>query len=603
MKTLIIGAGPAGLTAAYELSNLGIDATILEADRVVGGISRTISQNNYRFDVGGHRFFSKVPMVNTLWSDMLGDDFLLRPRLSRIHYNGHFYDYPLKISSTLKKLGIAETLRIGLSYIKTKCHPSIPEETFEQWVSNRFGWRLYEIFFKTYTEKVWGMPCHEISAAWATQRIKNLSLLEILRNTFNQTGRCKDGKVITTLIEQFHYPRLGPGQMWETFESTLRDRQIETIHDQRVDRIIHHNGRVKALIAINGNGDRTEYATDQVISSMPLSELVNALDPPPPNEVLQAAAGLRYRDFITVVLMVNQAQVFPDNWIYIHSPEFKMGRIQNYKNWSEDMVPDPATTSLGLEYFVSEHEEMWSWSDEQLIELGIKECEQLGFIKPPDIENGTVFRMKKAYPVYDQTRTANIDIIRRYLEHLPNLQAVGRNGQHHYNNMDHSMLTGIYAAQNISGETHDIWSVNVEQTYHERIVPERLPKKAGETIDTSPTQEQGLPDALATALAKLDPIALGWAVGIACGLGLFTATIVLLLKGGVTIGPRLSLLRYFLIGYHVSWVGAWVGFFDAAVLGYAIGFLCAWLHNQILHGYIHLICNLAEWKQRRDILQ
>ena len=374
MDALVIGAGPAGLMAGYELSQLDVEATILEADTVVGGISRTTNYRGYRFDVGGHRFFSKVPLINKLWQEMLGEQFLLRPRLSRIHYDGHFFNYPLKVTNALLGLGFMEAALIGMSYAKVRFMSSFPESTFEQWVSNRFGRRLYEIFFKTYTEKVWGIPCSEISAEWATQRIKNLSLMEVLRNTFGADGQSKDGKIITTLIEQFHYPRFGPGMMWEKFESSLRDRGVETIFNWRVDKIRHNKGHVEWISTRRSEEEMIKFSADQFISSMPLRTLIESLEPAPPDEVLHAAVGLRYRDFITVVLIVDREKVFPDNWIYIHTPEIKMGRIQNYKNWSPDMVPDSLKTSLGLEYFVSEHEEIWTWSDQKLIELGIKEC-------------------------------------------------------------------------------------------------------------------------------------------------------------------------------------------------------------------------------------
>jgi len=602
VEALVIGAGPAGLTAAYELSQLGVQSAILEADIVVGGISRTINHLGYRFDIGGHRFFSKVPLINELWQEMLGEQFLLRPRLSRIHYDGQFFDYPLKATNALLGLGILEAAIVGASYAKARLAPSLPETTFEQWVSNRFGRRLYSIFFKTYTEKVWGMPCSEISAEWATQRIKNLSLMEVLRNTFHANGRGKDGQVITTLIEQFHYPRFGPGMMWEQFESLLRDRGIETILDRRVDKIWHRQGRVECIGARSGTGEIMKLSADHFISSMPLRNLIESLDPAPPDEVLRAAAGLRYRDFITVVLMVGREHVFPDNWIYIHTPEITMGRIQNYKNWSPDMVPDPSKTSLGLEYFVSEHDDMWSWSDEKLIELGIKECTQLGFIEPGEVQDGTVVRMKKAYPVYDQARTGNVAILQQFLDGLENLQAIGRNGQHRYNNQDHSMLTGLYAARNIVGEQHDLWAVNVDSEYHEEVTPDRK-RTVFAGAATEPREEDlDLANVLRAAFARLDPVALGLAVGIVCGFGLFLATAVLLLKGGDIVGPRLALLGHYLIGYRVTWAGALVGLVEATIFGYVIGCVCAWLHNTLINGYIFLIRRVAEAKERRDIL-
>ncbi|MHC4355173.1 MAG: NAD(P)/FAD-dependent oxidoreductase [Planctomycetota bacterium] len=559
MEAIVIGAGPAGLTAAYELSQLGVQSTILEADVMVGGISRTVNHQGYRFDIGGHRFFSKVPSVNQLWNEMLGDEFLLRPRLSRIHYGGHFYDYPLKITNALAGLGVAEAALVGMSYAKARFAPSLPETTFEKWVSNRFGERLYTIFFKTYTEKVWGMPCSEISAEWATQRIKDLSLIEVIRNTFGGKGRSKDGKVITTLIEQFRYPRLGPGMMWEHFESLLAERGTETVFDRPVEKIWHHGGRVECVGARGGSGKLIKLPGDEFISSMPLRQLIESLDPTPPGEIMRAAASLRYRDFLTVVLIVQCEDVFPDNWIYIHSPEIAMGRIQNYKNWSPDMVPDASMTSLGLEYFVSEHEEMWSWPDERLVELGVRECVQLGFIKADQVRGGTVVRMKKAYPIYDQARTENVAILQSYLNEFENLQAIGRNGQHRYNNMDHSMLTGVCAARNVAGEEHDVWAVNVDSEYHEEVAAEST--RALFPGAEPPERDAALADVLATAFAKLDPVALGLAAGIVCG-----------------------------------------GLIEVTVLGYAIGHVFAWLHNSLMNAYIFLIRRSAEARQRRDIL-
>jgi protoporphyrinogen oxidase len=602
VEALVIGAGPAGLTAAYELNRLGVRSAIVEADAVVGGISRTINYRGYRFDIGGHRFFSKVPLINELWQEMLGEQLLLRPRLSRIHYDSHLFHYPLKVSNALLGLGILETALVGLSYVKVKLTPDLPEVTFEQWVSNRFGRRLYEIFFKTYSEKVWGIPCSKISAEWATQRIKNLSLMEILRHTLGANGRSKDGQVITSLIEQFYYPRFGPGMMWEQFESLLRDRGTETIFDRQVNKIWHHQGRVECISVRSTMGESMKLSSDQFISSMPLRNLIESLDPTPPEEVMRAAAGLRYRDFITVVLIVDREHVFPDNWIYIHTPNIKMGRIQNYKNWSPDMVPDLSKTSLGLEYFVSEHDEMWSWTDQKLIELGIKECTQLGFIEPEEVLDGTIVRMKKAYPVYDQARRDNVAILRNYLDKLENLQSVGRNGQHRYNNQDHSMLTGIYAARNIVGEQHNVWAINVDSEYHEEATLDRKRTVfAGATIEQE-EEDLALADVLKVTFAKLDPVALGLAVGIVCGFGLFLATVVLMLKGGQVVGPTLALLKHYLIGYRVTWVGALLGLVESIILGYIAGSVFAWLHNTLINGYIFLVRWAAESKERRDIL-
>jgi protoporphyrinogen oxidase len=475
-EAVIIGAGPAGLTAAYELAMHGQRALILEADDTVGGLSRTVQYRGYRFDIGGHRFFSKVPLINALWHKILHEEFLLRPRLSRIYYRQRFFDYPLKAANALAGLGPIEALRIMLSYSKARLLPHPQETTFEQWVANRFGYRLYNIFFKTYTEKVWGIPCSEIAADWAAQRIKNLSLREALANALFGGSQAKDGQMITTLIDQFHYPRFGPGMMWERCETLLAEHGSATLRGVRVQHIRHRHGRVVEITGQTGAGKTVTFGGKQFISTMPLRELLQMLDPQPPEQVLRAARALRYRDYLTVVLMVKRADVFPDNWLYIHAPEVRMGRIQNYKNWSPDMVPDPTRTSLGLEYFLWDKDDEWCWPNARLVERGIQECARIGLIAPQEVEDGTVVRMPKAYPVYDQHYHSSLGTIRKYLASFANLQTIGRNGLHRYNNQDHSMLTGIYAARNILGEDHDVWAVNTEQEYHEdgQMRPQRL---------------------------------------------------------------------------------------------------------------------------------
>ncbi len=607
---IVIGAGPAGLTSAYELSKLGISSTILEADEQVGGLSRTVNYKGYRFDIGGHRFFSKVPIINELWREMLSEDFLLRPRLSRIHYRGHFFDYPLKAANALAGLGPVEALLVMLSYSKAKLLPHAEETNLEQWVSNRFGQRLYEIFFKTYTEKVWGIPCAEISADWAAQRIKNLSLKEAVRNALFGSSKSAEGEVITTLIEQFHYPRLGPGMMWDCCKDLLAAQGNETVHGVKIDKIRHRKGRVESVIGHKSNGERVEFDGDQFISSMPLRRLIQSLDPLPPDQVLEAANALRYRDYLTVVLMAKREHVFPDNWIYIHSPEVKMGRIQNYKNWSPEMVPDPSRSSLGLEYFLWQKDDEWTWSTDRLIDLGIKECAQIGLIQPDEVEDGTVVRMKKAYPVYDQDYQNRVDIIRNYLETLPNLQTIGRNGLHRYNNQDHSMLTGVYAARNIVGEKNDVWAVNTEQDYHEEVRDKETSrvKTMGDRAVPTPLQPAASQaDAVAdsiiqTAFARLDPVALGTAIGTVAGVGVLLATIVLLLKGGTFIGPRLGLLRNFLIGYEVTWLGAVIGLIESSIGGFALGYTGASFRNWGMKAYAHLLKRRAEAEEERKVL-
>lgn len=605
-SAVIIGAGPAGLTAAYELAKAGIKSTILEADDLVGGISRTVNFRGYRFDIGGHRFFSKVQLVNDLWDEILDEDFLLRPRLSRIHYRGHFFDYPLKPMNAFAGLGLIETMRICASYAKTKVLPSRREDTFEQWVVNRFGHRLYSIFFKTYTEKVWGIPCSEISADWAAQRIKNLSLVEAVRNAIFGNTRTRGGEVITTLIDQFHYPRYGPGQMWECCERILSEKDCPTLREVRVEKIRHDKGRVECVYAKNADGEMVEYGADHFISSMPLRELIHSLDPAPPDEVLKAANRLRYRDYLTSVLIVNRADVFPDNWIYIHSPDVKMGRIQNYKNWSPQMVPDATRTSLGLEYFLWDTDSEWSWPDDQLIELGIKECAQIGMIEPSEVEDGTVVRMRKAYPVYDQAYQETVETLKRYILTFTNLQTVGRNGLHRYNNQDHSMLTAVYAARNVTGGAYDVWAVNTEKEYHEE--GETKDVTAGDrmipTTVSVPAQEEpeAIDAVIKAAFAELDAIALGSAVGLVAGLGLFLATAMLLLKGGVQVGKTLALLGHYLPGFGASWGGAIIGMIEVAVGGFAMGYLIAVLLNWSIWAYAALAKRKAEAKEGRDLL-
>jgi protoporphyrinogen oxidase len=602
--TVIIGAGPAGLTAAYELGKLGFRATILEADTQVGGLSRTVVYRGYRFDIGGHRFFSKVPLINQLWQEILGGDFLLRPRMSRIHYRNHYFDYPLRPLNALLGLGPIEALLVGLSYAKAKLLPDREETNFEQWVANRFGYRLYEIFFKTYTEKVWGIPCSQISADWAAQRIKNLSLTEALRNALFKNGRSASGEVITTLIEQFHYPELGPGMMWERCADLVARQGSETVQGVKVERIRHRHGRVEAVHGRTADGREVELGGDQFISSMPVRELVNALDPAPPEEVLRAANALRYRDYLTVVLILKREHVFPDNWIYIHSPEVKLGRIQNYKNWSPAMVPHPSRTSLGLEYFLWDQDEEWTWPQDKLIDQGIRDCERIGMLERGEVEDGTVVRMEKAYPVYDQQYQTHLDTVRAHLAGLANLQLIGRNGQHRYNNQDHSMLTGVYAARNVAGGHYDVWSVNVEQEYHEAgEVKELAPLERAVPAPALPPETPLTPDRLIeAAFARLDPVALGAAFGFTAGLLLVLATVILLLQGGVMVGKNLSLLAHYLYGYSVSWSGATLGFGQAALGGFALGYVVATLRNWGVSAYAWLLKRRAEAEAGRDLL-
>ena len=459
---LVIGGGPAGLTAAYLLAQAGRAPRVLEMSDLVGGIARTEQHHGYRFDIGGHRFFTKVKEVESLWKQVIGDDFIRVPRSSRIYYQHRFYDYPLQIFNALGNLGTYESMRIMLSYFKWKVKPSNEEVNFEQWVSNRFGGRLFWHFFRTYTEKVWGIPCTEIRADWAAQRIKNLSLKKAIWNALS--GR----NDTTSLIKTFDYPRLGPGMMWEKFAAEV-DRMGGQVQMNTAATAVHHDnrGRVEAVTIQPAEGESYRQPVTSVINTMPLAKLMRVLDPAPPAEVLEAAGMLKYRDFLIVGLICEVDEPFTDNWIYIHSPEVKVGRVQNFKRWSREMVPDPKMTSLGMEYFCHKGDGLWSMSDADLIELAKSEIQQLDLVPADTVRDGVVIRQEKAYPVYDEHYRAAVDIISDYVESFDNLQTVGRNGMHRYNNMDHSMLTAMLAARNVLGEEHDVWDVNVERSYHE----------------------------------------------------------------------------------------------------------------------------------------
>lgn len=462
---VIVGAGPAGLTAAWELIRRGIPVTVLEKYHLPGGIARTERYNGYYFDIGGHRFFTKVEQVEKLWHEWMKEDFLLRPRKSRIYYDGKFFDYPLRAFNALFNMGLWRSTLIMLSYIQFKLFPYSEEDTFEQWVTNRFGKRLFEIFFKTYTEKVWGIPTSEIRAEWAAQRIKGLSLLAAIRNAIFKPR----GQEIKTLIEEFHYPKRGPGMMWERVVELIAERGGRVIMGADAVAVKCEGGRAVAVEAVV-DGERRFFPAAEVISSAPLTELIAKIDPPPPPEVHASVKHLSYRDFITVVLILDKPDLFPDNWIYVHSPEVKVGRIQNFCNWSPFMVPDPNTSSLGLEYFCTEGDELWNMSDRELLELGQRELEAIGLTRGANVIDGTVVRQLKAYPVYDAVYAEHLAVVKDYLAGLPNLQTVGRNGLHKYNNQDHSMLTAIYAVENMLGlAQHDLWEVNTERSYHEEL--------------------------------------------------------------------------------------------------------------------------------------
>ena len=486
---MIIGAGPAGLTASYELMKHGVTTTVVEKDpRYVGGLARTVEHNGYRFDIGGHRFFSKNDEVEDLWTEILGPELLTRDRLSRIYYQGRYFAYPLKAANALWNLGPVETVRCMASYARARVQPVRDPRSFEDWVRNQFGWRLYSIFFKTYTEKVWGISTKELSADWAAQRIKSLDMWLVLKSALLPKRKPSNrGDLVTTLIDSFRYPRLGPGQMWERVAEIHQEKGRPVLLGRSVERIEHEGGLVRSVVTKTESGAVEKHQGTDFISSMPIRELISKLEPAAPEKVRRAADSLSYRDFISVAVMIDRRDLFPDNWIYVHDPSVKVGRIQNFKNWSPDMVPDQSKTCLGLEYFCFEGDGLWSSTDEELIDRARKELAHLGMCRPEEVFDGVVVRQKKAYPVYDDVYEAKVNVIRKYLRtSLPNLHLAGRNGMHKYNNQDHSMMTALLVARNIAtGGGFDPWKVNADAVYHEearvgdkdlsgRQVPERI---------------------------------------------------------------------------------------------------------------------------------
>src|SRR3954447_8819354 len=470
----VLGGGPAGLTAGYLLAKQGRPVIVFEAEDQVGGIAKTEVRDGYRFDLGGHRFFTKSKEVDDLWHEVMKEEFLKRPRQSRIFWNGKFLAYPLEGMDVIKKLGPVELVRSLLSYLWAAMKPKGKEENLEQWVSNRFGKRLYQHFFKTYTEKVWGVPTTELRAEWAAQRIKGLSFFSAAKAAFFGNR----GNKIKSLISEFHYPRFGPGQMWETMADEIIAAGGEVRLNCPVTQLEAVDGRVVAVVA---GGERIECS--EVVSSLPLRLTVGITEPAPPGAVQDAARGLRYRDFLTVALVIDGEDLFPDNWIYIHEPGVRVGRIQNFRSWSPWMVPDPSKASVGLEYFCFQGDDLWDATDEELVELATDEIHRLGLADRAKVERGFVTRVPLAYPMYDADYAERVATIRSWLETFSNLQQVGRNGLHRYNNSDHSMLTVIRAVENIlDGTAHDLWAVNAESVYHEEDVADEHPyKRAPET--------------------------------------------------------------------------------------------------------------------------
>lgn len=489
---IVIGAGPAGLTCALTLARAGRSVVVLEQDPdYVGGISRTVNYKGFLFDIGGHRFFSKSAEINRIWQDLLPDDFLDRPRLSRIYYKGTFFSYPLDALEAVRKLGVVESTLCLLSFLKAKLAPVPSPKSFREWVSNAFGERLFNIFFKTYTEKVWGMSCDEISADWASQRIRGLNLWAAMRDgvqrTLGMSGKATPGA--KTLINSFRYPRRGPGMMWDAAARVTMAAGGRLLMGQRVVAV---NRDVASglwqVTSLGADGTTHVLRSRNVVSSMPMRELAAMLSPSLDSAAL--ADGLRYRDFLTVVLIGTSRRELPDNWIYIHDPSVRVGRVQNFRSWSPEMIPDATSTCLGLEYFCFEGDALWEMPDEGLIALAREEIGRIGLMDPAEVTDGCVVRQAKAYPVYDESYRGRVAAMREEIAaRLPGLHLIGRNGMHKYNNQDHAMMTGLLTALNIEAgkPLYDVWQVNEDAEYgeqgtsgasaalaSERLVPRRI---------------------------------------------------------------------------------------------------------------------------------
>ena len=446
----VIGAGPAGLTAALALARAGRAVVLVEREDGVGGLARTVERDGYRFDIGGHRFVTRVPEVLALWKELIGDELLLRPRRSRILFGGHFYDYPLTAASALSGLGPLEGARIASSYLRSRLSPVRPEKNLADWVTNRFGRRLFETFFRSYTEKLWGVPCEEIGAQWAAQRIRSLSLSGAVADMVRRgAGHHR------TLATDFLYPRLGPGMLWSRMRQQFEALGQSMLLGHRLVAVRHEEGQVRE-IELQGPGNRCVLPVSHLVSTIPLRDLAAALTPAPSFQA--AAAALRHRDFIEVALVLDGPDPFPDTWLYLHDRGIRAGRVQNFRAWSPALLPSADKSCLGLEYFCSVGDGLWKHSDAELAAIAEEDLASLGFGRRRALAHHVV-RVKDAYPIYDRDFAANVAAVARGLSPLKNLQTLGRNGAHRYNNMDHSMLSGLLAAQNVQGAHHDLWTV------------------------------------------------------------------------------------------------------------------------------------------------
>lgn len=464
-KIVIIGAGPAGLTAGYELIKNGYEVVILESDSLIGGISKTIDYKGNKIDLGGHRFFSKIPEVNRWWSDVLKDDFLKRDRKSRIFYERKFYDYPISLNmTTLRNLGFYKIIKIGITYFSSLIFKR-EEKSLEDFFINRFGTELYQTFFKDYTHKVWGVPCDKIDPLFGYQRVKGLSILTVLSHAFKKLLKLNTKKVETSLIESFNYPKFGPGQLWERVGSLIEYKGGKILKNRPVTAITKNGNKYTVM------SNENLFEADIVLSSMPLNDLYKAFDLKIADENLKnIASNLIYRDFITVGLLVDKFNIenITDNWIYIQENDVKLGRVQFFNNWSPYLVKDKNSQWVGLEYFCQEGDEMWSMKEDDFIDFAKNEFSKLGFISQDGVKEAVVIHVKKAYPSYFGSYD-QIDTLISHLKTLDNFYCIGRNGQHRYNNMDHSMMTAFSAVDIVLGKKtqEDLWNINTEKEYHE----------------------------------------------------------------------------------------------------------------------------------------